>query len=260
MKALLIWLAAIALAVVLVGGGVWMGMFWSHGYDGLGVLSPRAIRPGMMAGNNYYMEGTLPQQGQRGDPNTIEQPGTLCDTSCFFDGKNISNSEPVGTMDEAVADVERYVEELGYSNLEVTEVMQFHRNYYAIVAEKDTHRGAMELLVDPVTGRVSPEPGPNMMWNTKYGMMSYGRMMRQIPQDAPMTITAQQAEQIAQRWLDSNLPGLDAGEADAFYGYYTLHFLKNGQVEGMLGVNGHNGDVWYHSWHGDFVAMSGEHE
>lgn len=27
-------------------------------------------------------------------------------------------------------------------------------------------------------------------------------------------------------WLDANLPGREAGEADAFYGYYTLHSLR----------------------------------
>jgi len=30
----------------------------------------------------------------------------------------------------------------------------------------------MELLIDKPSGQVYPEPGPNMMWNTKYGMMS----------------------------------------------------------------------------------------
>jgi hypothetical protein len=38
----------------------------------------------------------------------------------------------------------------------------------------------MEVLINRPGNRVYPEPGPNMMWNTKYGMMSgggYGRMM-----------------------------------------------------------------------------------
>ena len=56
------------------------------------------------------------------------------------------------------------------------------------------------------------------------------------------------------------LSGRAAGEADSFYGYYTLHFLKDGEIEGMLSVHGSSGDVWYHSWHGGFIAMAGEHE
>jgi hypothetical protein len=63
----------------------------------------------------------------------------------------------------------------------VTEVMEFTNNYYAEVEEKDTGIGAMELLIGRPGSRVYQEPGPNMMWNTKYGMMSgsggYGRMM-----------------------------------------------------------------------------------
>ena len=75
-----------------------------------------------------------------------------------------------------------------------------------------------------------------------------------------MTLMPAEAEELAQGWLDVNLPGRTAGEADEFYGYYTLHYLKDGEIEGMLSVHGSSGDVWFHSWHGDFVAMSGGHE
>jgi hypothetical protein len=27
-----------------------------------------------------------------------------------------------------------------------------------------------------------------------------------------------------------------------------------------LSVHGSTGDVWYHSWHGDFVAMAEDHD
>src|SRR5215212_2936189 len=64
----------------------------------------------------------------------------------------------------------------GDSNLEVVDVMEFTNNYYAQVRESDSGIGAMELLIDKRTGWVRPEPGPNMMWNTKYGMMGGGGM------------------------------------------------------------------------------------
>ena len=60
---------------------------------------------------------------------------------------------------------------------------------------------------------------------------------------------------MSQQYLDINLPGLTVAEADTFYGYYTLHTLKNGQFEGMLSVNGYTGAIWYHTWHGPFLAM-----
>ena len=47
---------------------------------------------------------------------------------------------------------------------------------------------------------------------------------------------------------------------DAFYGYYTLHTLRDGQIEGMLSVNGYRGGVWYHDWHGSFIGMEEFHD
>ena len=43
--------------------------------------------------------------------------------------------------------------------------------FYVVVVEKGTGIGAMELIVER-NGFVQPEPGPNMMWNTKYGHMA----------------------------------------------------------------------------------------
>ena len=48
--------------------------------------------------------------------------------------------------------------------------------------------------------------------------------------------------------------------ANPFYGYYTIHTLKDGQIEGMLSVHGTAGQVWYHIWHGRFIQMIGEEE
>lgn len=134
--------------------------------------------------------------------------------------------------------------------------MEFAWNFYAEVEERDTGIHAIELLIDRYTGQVYPEMGPNMMWNTKYGMMS--RMMGNYYSSSPtadMPVTPKQAKELAQKWLGANLPGVRVAEADAFYGYYTLHTLKEEQVEGMLSVNGYTGAVWYHTWHGPFIRM-----
>jgi stress response protein YsnF len=48
------------------------------------------------------------------------------------------------------------------------------------------------------------------------------------------------------------------GEDEEFYGYYTLHTEKDGEITGMLSVNGYSGEIWYHSWHGPFIAMEEE--
>jgi hypothetical protein len=145
----------------------------------------------------------------------------------------------------------------GYGgNLVLAEVMDFDRNYYAEVKEKNTSIHATELLIDKHTGGVSPEIGPNMMWNTKYSPM--GGMMGNFGRGAPTTnmpVTPERAKTLAQQYLNSSLPGVTVEEADAFYGYYTLHTLRDGEVEGMLSINGYSGAVWYHTWHGRFIDM-----
>ena len=110
-----------------------------------------------------------------------------------------------------------------------------------------------------------------MMWNTKYGHMSgsgWGGMMGggmmggywNTP-TGEMTITPEQAVEIAQEYLNDYRDGLEADEeADAFYGYYTIHILQDGVVVGMLSVNGYTGSVWPHTWHGKYLGMVGGDE
>jgi hypothetical protein len=159
------------------------------------------------------------------------------------------------TIEDAQEAVEQYVAGLGYTDLEIAEVMEFEHNFYAIVAESDTGTGAMELLIDKSTGAVGPEMGPNMMWNARYGMHGRGggRMGGAVGTN---TVAPEEALGIAQRWLDAHRPGVAVEEhADPFYGYYTIHAVKDGEIEGMLSVHGTTGQVWYHTWHGAFIQM-----
>ena len=141
--------------------------------------------------------------------------------------------------------------------------MEFDQNFYALVQEKSTGIGAFELLVNRTTGAVVFEPGPDMMWNTKYSMMGRGMMgdgmmggsFRTGSATGPMSVTPDQATKYAQAWLDHSFAGDSAGTPDAFYGYYTFHFEKDGKIAGMLSVNGYDGQVWFHSWHGNFVQV-----
>jgi len=158
------------------------------------------------------------------------------------------------SMEQAINIVEDYLHDRGGSDLEVTEIMEFEYNFYVIFAETNTGIHAFEALIDPYTGDMYPEPGPNMMWNSKYGMMS-GMMWRNQIQSGEMTVTEEEAERYAQEFIDGYLPGAKMEEPDRFYGYYTLHVLKDGQIYGMLSVNGYTGQVWYHSWHGRFLGM-----
>ncbi|MDK2981195.1 MAG: hypothetical protein PWQ55_1542 [Chloroflexota bacterium] len=174
------------------------------------------------------------------------------------------------SLESARGAVQDYLTALGDDNLEIQEVMLFNQNAYAIVAEKDSGMGAMELLVDPNTLDVFPEYGPNRMWNLKYGMMGGGaggcnfgsggtcsgsNVTGSLKLDGyNTTVSMDEAADIANQYLADNigdatvhLPGT------AFYGYYTFDYMQDGQMTGMLSVNGSSGQVWLHTWHGMFI-------
>jgi hypothetical protein len=160
------------------------------------------------------------------------------------------------TLANAQQDVQQYLKNYGRPNLAIGEIMDFQKNFYAIVKDTTTNLGAFEVLVNKANGVVFPEYGPAMMWNTQYSPMT-GMMGYQQP-SGPMTVTAAQAQTLAQTWLDKNQPGSTTETPDQFPGYYTLHILKDGNVTGMLSVNGYSGQIWYHTWHGSFVQMTAD--
>lgn len=222
--------------------------YYNPGYD----RGPGSwMGPGMMGGYGHGMMGGY-------GPGMMGRPGS---------GSAV-NADPL-SLDEATQAVEKYLERLNNPDLAIAEVMIFDNHAYAEIVEKSTGIGAMEVLVDPVTLAVYPEFGPNMMWNLKYSPMGeYGWMggrMRGMmggiatPEDisAEMPVTPDEAVEIAQKYLNAEQPGAQASdEADRFYGYYTLHIVRDGKVAGMLSVNGYTRQVFPHTWHGNFIEMS----
>ncbi|MBI9051208.1 MAG: hypothetical protein JEZ00_17425 [Anaerolineaceae bacterium] len=188
-------------------------------------------------------------------------------------GVNTAASADPITIAQAETAFTAYLAELDDADLELSEIMIFDNNAYARISEKSTGIGAMELLLEPGTLNVHPEYGPNMMWNLKYGHMSNtgmmggfgghmgGGMMGGYDSNTntdytEMTVSEDQALEIAQEYLDEQYPGYQtADEAYAFYGYYTLDFLEDGTPVGMLSVNGYTGQVFLHTWHGTFLEM-----
>jgi len=173
------------------------------------------------------------------------------------------------TVDQAYQAAGTYLAALSNPDLKIAEVMVFNNNAYVRVVEQSTSIGAFELLVNPSTLAVTPEPGPNMMWNLKYADLNHQSMMggrggmmgdsdfsaTSTSVSTTMPVTSAQALQTAQQYLDTALPGTKtATDADPFYGYYTLDILRDGKIIGMLSVNGYNGQVFLHTWHGTFIA------
>ena len=159
-------------------------------------------------------------------------------------------------LDRAVEIAQGVAASYPSGGLAADEVIAFSNNYYASIREKASGIGAFEILIDRATGNVTREPGPDMMWNAKYSMTGQGMMGGfGATGSGPMTVTSQQALDVAQRWLDANRAGTNAKAPDSFYGYYTIDFLRTGRLVGMLSVNGYTGQVWFHSWHGTFIQV-----
>jgi hypothetical protein len=163
---------------------------------------------------------------------------------------------------EKIAD--NYRESLNSPDIAIEEIMEFKQNFYVVYYEKSTGIGAFEMLIDKDSGRIFPEYGPNMMWNTKYGhggmMGSSGGMMGGFTQPRSVDdVGEEEALQIAQGFLDEVYPGSEADDPHQFYGYYTIHTIKDGETFGMLSVNTHDGAVWYHNWHGEYIQNRESH-
>jgi hypothetical protein len=177
-----------------------------------------------------------------------------------FGSTSLLGMKPL-TVDQTTSAVNAYLTKLGNKDLTLTEIMIFDNNAYARITEKSTGASALELLVNPATQAVYPEPGPNMMWNIKYSAMRgvMGGMMGGSTTEATtaMPVSAADALKTAQAYLDQNLPGAKTAEdADTFYGYYTIDILRDSKVVGMLSVNGYTSQVFLHTWHGNFIEMS----
>lgn len=183
-----------------------------------------------------------------------------------YNGQQNNGNKQKMSIEQIKNAVEGYIQGYGGS-LEISDIFVFKdTDYYVSIEEKNTGKGAMELLVNPYTGAVYPEYGPNMMWNEKYGMhggRGYGimgpSMMRgsgwnrnyQDNYDSKQ-IERQEAVKIGdeyvKRSIDKDFSVLNEGHE--FYGYYTFHVNEGDKPVGMLSVNYYTGDVWYHDWHG----------
>ena len=262
----LIVVAVLVLAVgIFAAGGMYANAYGFGAGWMMGSYSNNDYVPGMMAG--FGNKGYGP--GMMGRGNNGYGPGMMGGY-----GSN-TNVAPLN-VDQAKTAAESYIKTLGVDGLQVSEVMVFDNNAYVVIVETSTGKGAFELLVDPASLIAYPEFGPNMMWNLKYGGLNHSQMMggrngmmgrgagmmggnrwdTTIPSDvsAEMSVTPEKAIAYAQEYLDANINGaVAATDPIQFYGYYTLDFEKDGKVAGMLSVNGYNGQVFLHTWHGNFI-------
>jgi hypothetical protein len=171
------------------------------------------------------------------------------------------------------ASVDSWLASSGFKGFHAAEVMAFTNNDYVAVHDP-AGKPAFELLTDAATSWVMEEP-PSMMWNTRYGAMGdlsgrAGPMMgggmmgggwsSWYGTGAGKVASTAHAVAVADAWLAKTDPGEqvsgDAGGSamGAFPGYYSFDTTRHGKTYGMLSVNASTGAVWYHGWHGRFLA------
>ena len=203
----------------------------------------RGYGPGMMRGYSPGMMGGGTQGGYG--------PGMMGGGMMGGGVRGLDNSlQRTVDIKKAQVLVSDYLAGLSVKNLKIDEIMEFEFNLYALIEESDTGKGAFELLIDPFDGTVSPEIGPNMMWNTKYGMM--GARSGAV---RPNVIGVDEAKKLAGEYLARTRgEGPYEFSANDFSGYYTLDLKKNGMILGMVSVNAFTGQAWYHTWYGGVIA------
>lgn len=232
-RAVLVAVLAAAVLGAVAAAGAWASTSTRAGRSG-GMMAPGS---GMMAGATGG--------GMMGSGGMMGGTGMMGDTGMMAGWSGVAgNGKRVESLDAARARAQVLADRPG---LRVGEVMQFSNGFYAELMRDG--RGATEVLVDPADGSVGVEFGPAMMWNTEYGMHN-GAVV------GSARVSAAEATAIAQRWLDRERAGLTVGDPEQFPGYYTLHTLRDGKIVGMMSVNAYTGSVWYHAWHGQFIAMS----
>ena len=242
---------AFALALAAVGAALLLFVAGCGGGDDSGGMMRAG--PGMMGGHPGGMMGGY------GSSTTSRRP----------------SASALGSIR---GEVESWLRSRGYGGFRVSEVMAFSNNDYVAVRDAKG-KPAFELLTTPSLSWLMEEP-PSMMWNTRYGMMrGYGRswsgmgsMMGGGMMGGGMmggwngwygsgqgkVSSVAEAATIADRWLARTGRGerveSDVGGMGHFPGYYTLDTTRGGKTVGMLSVNASTGAVWYHGWHGRFLA------
>jgi hypothetical protein len=219
-----------------------------------GLVAALVVAVAALAGSAAYVAartGTprlAGNAGMMGRSGTVAGPGMMGGVGMMGSGGMMGtvwlpgNGSRVAAIPAARSRAARAASSAG---LHPGEVIWFDNGFYVELKDA-TGDSATEVIVDPATGAVATEPGPAMMWNTRYGVHHAAAGVT--------TVDVAKAQQLASAWLAANLPGRVAEPPDSYPGYYTLETTSGGTVNGMLSVNASTGQVWYHSWHGRFIA------
>ena len=140
-----------------------------------------------------FAQGMMGQQGNTAQgQNAQGMMGGMMGGGMGMMNTYAASSRPI-SQDEARRRAEGFAARYG-QGVKIRDFMVFTDNFYVQVVNAKTGTGLGELLVDRYTGVVQPEYGPNMMWNSRFGMGGSG-MMGQQNQTGMMGDQNQQVQQ-----------------------------------------------------------------
>ena len=191
-----------------------------------------------------------------GAPQALSYSGYISIGNAVYEGHTMDQRLTIEQVEERVKD---YLRDLNDSNIQVEEIIEFDNRFYVRFSEKDTGINAFAALVNPYSGRMYAWHHADKFWNTKYKGESY-RLSTGEPQpidwpSGPMTITEGQALSNAEEVIlgSGAVEDGEVGSVQSFYGYYTIPILRQGDVVGLVNINGYTGAVCYESCHGSVV-------
>ena len=145
---------------------------------------------------------------------------------------------PITSQEEARATIQGFIDLAG-SDLSISELWEYGSVYKAELSDTKGVK-AFDLIVDKFTGAVSPEMGMSMMLNASYGRGLY--RMRSF--GTRLTLTPQQATDVAQTFVDKNALGYTLDTPETYPGYYKFHTTAGTELGMDIMVNGYSGRIW----------------
>jgi len=138
-----------------------------------------------------------------------------------------SGRGPIASPKSAAASALGAVQARGWSWLSVDEVHIFPAFYEVELNDRNGYKGP-EAYVSRRSGATGPEMGPNMMWDTVYGMGS----------PCSSNLSEARARQLAQAHTSSSL-----GDAERHHGYWEFELKRQGVVINQINVQDCTGQV-----------------
>ena len=192
---------------------------------GLAALVVGLVGIGTLAGQTA---GAMGAGGGIGD-SMMGGPGMMAGTSMMEQPMMVwqSGAGPIKSPKSAATSALEAVQAKGWRWLSVDEVHTFPAFYEVEFNDRNGYKGP-EIYVNRSSGAVGPEMGPNMMWDTMYGMGN----------SCSSNLSEARARQLAQAHTSSSL-----GDAERHHGYWEFELKRQALVVNQTNVQDCTGQV-----------------